>query len=42
MEQEQSKTVKVLSTLIAIFVILYSIAALILVPAACLKILFFN
>lgn len=42
MEREQSTTVKILSTILAIFVILFSIAVVSLVPAACIKYLFFN
>lgn len=42
MEQEQTKGVKVLTTLMAILVILYSVAVVVLVPAACIKYLFFN
>ena len=42
MEKEQSIAVKILSTILAIFVILFSIAMLLLVPASCIKILFFN
>lgn len=42
MEQEQTKGEKVLTTLLAILVILYSGAVVVLVPAACIKYLFFN
>lgn len=42
MQKEQGKTVKILSTIIALFVILYSVAVGVLVPAACVKFLFFN
>lgn len=42
MVQEQSKTVKVLTTLMAILVIFYSVAVAVLLPAACIKYLFFN